>query len=92
MRRFGRMTKEMRPSHREDVLTHALVYYGIRTKKRLGISTQHSFLYDSVFSILFVHLAKPMLVRWERTHNTKAVAEETFANLMPGIDRMLVQA
>ena len=53
---------------------------------------QHSFLYDSVFSILFVHLAKLMLVRWERTHNTKAVAEETFSNLMPGIDRMLVQA
>ena len=57
------MTKEMRPSHREDVLTHALVYYGIRTKKRLGICTQHSFLYDSVFSILFVHLAKLMLKR-----------------------------
>jgi hypothetical protein len=33
MRRFGRITKEMRPSHREDILTHALVYYGMRTKK-----------------------------------------------------------
>ena len=44
-----------------------------------------------MFSILFVHLAKLMFVRWERTHNTKAVAEET-SNLMPRIDRMLVQA
>lgn len=36
LRRFGRMTKEMRPSHREDVLAHALVYYGIRTKNKLA--------------------------------------------------------
>ena len=79
------MTKEMRPSYREDVLTHALVYYGIRTKKRLGICT-------NILFCTILHLAKLMLVRWERAHNTKAVAEETFSNLMPGIDRMLVQA
>jgi len=36
LRRYSRMTKEMRPSHRIDVLTSALVYYGIRTKERLG--------------------------------------------------------
>ena len=30
------MTKEMRPSHRTDVLAHALVYYGIKTKLKLG--------------------------------------------------------
>jgi len=30
------MTKEMRPSHRTDVLAHGLVYYGIMTKSRLG--------------------------------------------------------
>ena len=36
LRRFSRMTKEMRPSHRVDVLTSALVYYGIRTKEKLG--------------------------------------------------------
>ena len=35
LRRFGRMTKEMRPSHRIDVLTNALVYYGIGTKAKL---------------------------------------------------------
>ena len=86
------MTKEMRPSHREDVLTHALVYYGIRTKKRLGICTNILFCTILCLVFLFVHLVKLMLVRWERTHNTKAVAEETFSNLMPGIDRMLVQA
>ena len=36
LRRYSRMTKEMRPSHRIDVLTSALVYYGIRTKEILG--------------------------------------------------------
>ena len=37
LRRFSRMTKEMRPSHRIDVLTSALVYYGMQTKEKLGI-------------------------------------------------------
>ena len=32
--------------------------------------------------------AKLMLTRWERAHHTKVVAEETFSNLMPGIDCM----
>ena len=36
LRRFSRMTKEMRPSHRIDVLSGALIYYGIKTKKKLG--------------------------------------------------------
>ena len=35
-RRFGRMTKEMRPAHRIDVLSHALVYYGIQKNRKLG--------------------------------------------------------
>jgi hypothetical protein len=36
LRRYSRMTKEMRPSHRIDVLTSALVYYGILRKENLG--------------------------------------------------------
>ena len=36
LRRFSRMTKEMRPSHRIDVLSHALMYYGMKTKQKLG--------------------------------------------------------
>ena len=31
LRRFAKMTKEMRPAHCIDVLTSALVYYGITT-------------------------------------------------------------
>ena len=36
LRRFGRMTKEMRPSHRIDVLCSALTHYGYQTKVKLG--------------------------------------------------------
>ena len=36
LRRFSRMTKEMRPSHRIDVLCSALIYYGIIAKEKLS--------------------------------------------------------
>ncbi len=43
LRRFGRMTKEMRPSHRIDILSSALEYYGRKKKNKLGISnSSHS--------------------------------------------------
>ena len=35
LRRFTRMTKEMRPSHRMDILAHALLFYGRHSKQRL---------------------------------------------------------
>lgn len=35
LRNFGKMTKEMRPSHRVDILVHALAYYGQKKKKNL---------------------------------------------------------
>ena len=36
LRRFSRMTKEMRPSHRIDVLTDALVYYAQKSISSIG--------------------------------------------------------
>ncbi|XP_046841701.1 uncharacterized protein LOC124435790 [Xenia sp. Carnegie-2017] len=36
IRKFSRMTKEMRPSHRVDVLSDALLHYGKKTKINLG--------------------------------------------------------
>ncbi|XP_028417867.1 uncharacterized protein LOC114542545 [Dendronephthya gigantea] len=35
LRRFGKMTKEMRPSHRIDVLSDAILYYGRSCKDKL---------------------------------------------------------
>ena len=37
LQRFGRMTKEMSPSHRVDILCHGLLYYASMKKKKLGI-------------------------------------------------------
>lgn len=39
LRRFSKMTKEMRPSHRVDILTDALLYYGKRSAKNLSMFT-----------------------------------------------------
>ena len=36
LRRFGKMTKEMRLSHRVDILSSALEFYGLKTKNKLG--------------------------------------------------------
>ncbi len=36
LRRFSRMSKEMRPSHRIDVLSGAIEYYILLKKKGLG--------------------------------------------------------
>ncbi len=42
LRYFSRMTKEMRPSHRIDVLTHSLIYYGLKKKKTMCMLTGKS--------------------------------------------------
>ena len=35
LRRFSRITKEMNPAHRIDILVHALIYYGMKKKEKL---------------------------------------------------------
>ena len=39
LRSFSRMTKEMRPSHRVDVLARALAYFGPKKKEKYKCST-----------------------------------------------------
>ena len=36
LRRFSTMTKEMRPAHQVDVLTHELLYYGRCAAEHIG--------------------------------------------------------
>ena len=36
LRRFGKMTKEMRPNHRVEVLSDALLFYGKRKCASIG--------------------------------------------------------
>ncbi|CAI8020679.1 hypothetical protein GBAR_LOCUS12350 [Geodia barretti] len=44
LRRFSAMTKEMRPSHRIDVLTDALLHYARRTARNMSMLLNHSFM------------------------------------------------
>ena len=44
LRRFSRMTKEMRPAHRVDILAHALLYYAFMSKQKLGILYFYAFI------------------------------------------------
>ena len=39
MRRFSRMTREMRPAHRIDVLTDAVLHFARATTGRLSMCT-----------------------------------------------------
>ena len=51
LRRFARMTKEMRPAHRIDVLSDALFHYSRKSKENLGD------LLTTLMSLLFIYLA-----------------------------------
>ena len=37
LRNFSAMTKEMRPSHRIDILTDALLHYRQKTSEKIGM-------------------------------------------------------
>ena len=50
VQRYGQLpprilAKEMRPSHRIDILSSALAYYGIKTKNKLGENFKIIFMY-----------------------------------------------
>ncbi len=80
LRRFARMTKEMRPAHRIDVLSSALIYYGIQTKGKLGKLNEWVLI---VFSHVTV-VATLLLTRFERATRTKEIAEESFNQAISG--------
>ena len=35
MRQFSRITRDMGPAHRKDILVHALIYYGMLKNEKL---------------------------------------------------------
>ncbi len=84
------MTKEMRPAHRIDILSHALVYYGMQKKLKLCKNpVAHSYLNCVVSLILLFafQLAHSLVTRWKRAKDSHYVARETFLQLcssMPG--------
>ena len=82
LRRYGKMTKEMRPAHRIDVLSDALIYYGIMTKKKLGTII----ISQCILSFYWYIIAKLLLLRWEKAKKSLQIAEEAFNQLMPPQD------
>ena len=81
LRRFSRMTKEMRPAHRIDVLSSALLYYGLQTKEKLGKGL--GYWCSSILFIVAI-IGRLLLTRWERAVKLKGIAAETLHELMPG--------
>ena len=71
------MTKETRPSHRVEILAHALVYYGMQTKNKVGLQFCFTVQYIHFF-FFFVHL---LVARWKRAQQIHVTAEESFQNL-----------
>ena len=76
LRRFGRMTKEMRPSHRTDVLVHALLCYGKKTKAKLGI-----LLSALSVRLIIACIGNLLVTRWKRTESIYTASIETFSKL-----------
>ena len=54
LRRFSTMTKEMRPSHRIDILTDALRYYGRKSARNIGMCTPRSWKIKSLPNLIIV--------------------------------------
>ena len=84
LRRFSRMTKEMRPSHRTDILCHALIYYGHKTKQKLGIEHYyHNIIILFAYLTINKHyyLGPLLLSRWKRAEQMKCVASKNYQEL-----------
>lgn len=80
LRRYSRITKEMRPAHRIDVLTHALLYYGITTKKKQGMYNCVSL---SVLHVtMYQNAAKLIFQRWVRACEMKTVATQQLSSII----------
>ena len=77
LKRFGRMTKEMRPAHRVNVLSHALVYYGLRKKEKLC----ECVLILSLYSLYTCLSGQSLVKRWQRARNVYSASHESFVQL-----------
>ena len=76
--------KEMRPAHRLDILSHALLYYGIMRKQSLGtkvVSICYSIAYPDPF------IAGVLAQLWKKAKGINEIATENLrclSSLYPG--------
>ena len=87
LRRFSRMTKEMRPAHRVEILTHALLYYGHSTKRKLRKLYSEIFVYANRFVF---HTASLLSNRWKRTIDMCQMTKEAFKSLCDSVSGIIV--
>ena len=74
------MTKEMRPSHRTDVLSHALAHYGWKKKNKIGIIILYGV--HKTNSLILMISGNFLCMRLQRAYKSLAVATESFEQLI----------
>ena len=86
LRRFSRMTKEMRPAHRINVLSHALLYYASISKSKLG--NVHSCYYALLMDRCVLSTAQLLVRRYKKAGGLRDIAIKTYTHAVsvaPGI-------
>ena len=78
LRRFAKSTKEMRPSHRIDVLTSALSHYAWKVRLNLGMFSNHILIIRAYFSPLETSLCK----RLKHAREVKVQAQSELSRLI----------
>ena len=83
LRRFSRMTKEMWPAHRVDILSHALLYYGSRNY----VSGSHE---DELLNVCSTqHIATLLVSRWKKATEMNSISKQTLQYLCESLSGIL---
>jgi len=75
LRRYSSMTKEMRPSHRIDVLSDALHYYGWKSAGNMSMSTPSVLPYSTSTSML------TQINSWQKDYHVQKMQKEAAEKL-----------
>ena len=88
LRRFSRMTKEMRPAHRVDVLSHALLYYASLKIDKLGTVEIISYFANLQLHIksYYYYSANFLVDRWRRATDVQKTASANYQSLVDSSD------
>lgn len=93
LRRFSRMTKEMRPSHRIDVLSDAIFFYAKKSisnlgKYQIGENFTCAYVYVLLDLCCFTLKGTTLVKRMKHAHQVKEKSKHSLDKLMeasPGV-------
>ena len=80
LRRYSRMTKEMRPSHRIDILCDALLHYASNSARNLR--TYKQIFYYLCYLLLLMSTDKLLVERMARAKHVQAKSKPCLQQLM----------